>query len=669
MIMGSRIIAPEGFKSLQKDVDYHFLLSDGVNNRVRFVFFSKGKNGLSVQLITLGRIQFEEALEDGLLVEKSPDKYPPWLSNIQGISIQHLEEHRKSIKESYDQKVNRRYMAIAGLVERAEKVLMADNPYKEIAAHAKSQMPVQNPARLRLWFFTYLVFGRNKWALLPPLHASGKWSREDRDCEKKLGRPSRKGKKWGSHADKTMRSKCLEGFLRQKSQFKTQSRIYTDVLVKHFGCISVVKENGGHEFFHPEAKPFPTERQFWYAIKKQVPPRELALALKGRHGSRRVSGSEGSFAEMLTNLNQRVEFDGYYISENPAGLIEGSAQQGYCVLRVICDLSGAVVAIGFSEGSETMEAYRMALFCMAINKVKFFELFGFVLEPGEWTCEGLSGDIILDRGPGATFDCLPHINWLGAFELTPTFSGQSKATVESSHPRDKHPKEQPSHFLSDKNFISLARRELWQVIVDNTSSNGKDRMSDDMILAGVRPTPQGIWDYWDARGRNSAISMEFETAVRTFLTPTSVTITRDAVYLHKRKYRSEALIETGVFDRVARHGVIQATAYVLTMCVRHIWIEYEGVLYELDVVRSAKTVEGTIDLTLRELMALGQMRRDSDATLREEISATQQYYRDIFEQTTGETWAGGVRKLGRAPKNAAAKRDKADAARFAGKGL
>jgi hypothetical protein len=262
---------------------------------------------------------------------------------------------------------------------------------------------------------------------------------------------------------------------------------------------------------------------------------------------------------------------------------------------------------------------------------------------------------------------LPEINWLGAFELTPTFSGQSKATVESSHPRDKHPTAQPSYLLSDKNFISLARRELWRVILDNTSSNAKSRLNDDMALAGVRPTPQGVWDYWDARGRNSSISMEFETAVRTFLTSTPVTIAKDAVYLHKRKYRSEALMATGVFDRVARQGVIHATAYVLTMCVRHIWIEVEGALYELDVVRSAKTVEGTVDLTLRELCALGQMRRDSEATLQEEIPATQWFHRDLYEQATGETWDGGVRKLGRALKTAAAKRDSADVARLTGK--
>lgn len=101
MMMGSRIVAPEGYKSLQKGEVYHFLLSDGVNSRIRLVFFSKAKNSLKAQLITFGRIEFEEALENGLLIEEAPDKFPPWLANIQGMSIQHLEENRKSAKESY----------------------------------------------------------------------------------------------------------------------------------------------------------------------------------------------------------------------------------------------------------------------------------------------------------------------------------------------------------------------------------------------------------------------------------------------------------------------------------------------------------------------------------------------------------------------------------------
>lgn len=166
MRMGSRIIAPEGFLCLSKDVTYHFLNSNGNTNRVRLVLFIDDGKMLGANLINLTRIEFEDALEHGLLLEDGPvDKFPPWLSGIQGVSIQQLESRRHSAKETYDQKVNKRFATISDLVVRRDEILLCDDPDTLINAHAKSMRPVQNTVRLRLWFYTYLIFGYNKWAL------------------------------------------------------------------------------------------------------------------------------------------------------------------------------------------------------------------------------------------------------------------------------------------------------------------------------------------------------------------------------------------------------------------------------------------------------------------------------------------------------------------------
>lgn len=301
---GSRISAPEGFSSLSKDVVYYFLISDSLNNRVRLVHFNMTGKTLAPQLITLGRFEFEQALEDGLLVEDGgPDKFPPWLANIKGVAVGYLEEKRKSNKETYEQKINRRYLAIAELVLRSQEILTCERPGAAIGAHAKSQHPPQNPTRVRLWFYTYLIFGRNVWALLPPLHAAGQWDRGASTHKNKLGRPSSKGKKWGYHADTPMREKMLDGFMAQKRSDKTQRKIYGDVMVKHFGCTAIKVQNNVYEYVQPEGKPFPTERQFWYSIHKQLSPSALAVAIKGPNGKRSISGSQGSFDELVVNLN------------------------------------------------------------------------------------------------------------------------------------------------------------------------------------------------------------------------------------------------------------------------------------------------------------------------------------------------------------------------------
>jgi len=206
-----------------------------------------------------------------------------------------------------------------------------------------------------------------------------------------------------------------------------------------------------------------------------------------------------------------------------------------------------------------------------------------------------------------------------------------------------------------------------QVLMDNRVSDASRRLDEELVLAGVKPTPLSIFTYWDQRGRNSADSMQFDTAVREFLSVRPAAIRNDAVYFYGRKYRSPELAATGIFDRVAKDGVITTTAYTLTMCVRHIWIEVFGELYELDFVRSQRTLEGSVDISLRDLQLIDQMRRKGAAALYDEIPAAQQYFRDRFKQETGVDWNVGERRTGRPAKNASAQRDAADYDRFIGK--
>ena len=442
--------------------------------------------------------------------------------------------------------------------------------------------------------------------------------------------------------------------------------IYNDIVTRKFGCV-VVGDMVNKEYVHPDGKPFPSFNQFKYWIEELISPKALKRALKGEHKARAISGAEGSFAEKIINVNQSVEFDGYNISEKLTGLIEGSAVDSFCVVRAVCGLSGAILGVGFSEGKENMDAYKMALFCMAVDKVKFGELFGIGIKYGEWPSEGLSGGIVFDRGPGAGYGGEPSINWLKAFELTPVFSGQSKATVESSHPRDKKSLDQPTHFHSKFNFVEMSKREIYRAISDNHTSDAGRRMEEDMYLAGIKPTPFDIYNYWSCRGRDSSIGMQFDTAVKTFLKSCPANIRKDAVYFYGRKYRSQSLVATGIFDKVAVKGVIETSVFVLTMCVRHIWIEVNGILYELDFVRTASTPAGTVDISLRDLQEVHQVRRNVAAALRDERPAAQQYLKDRFKRDTGEDWDSGNRKLGRPSKGGAAQRDVADYDRFRGK--
>lgn len=667
MRTGSRIIAPDGFLNLSKGVIYHFLINDGRRGRVRLVEFRENGRKITADLIELRQFDFEEAIENGWIVENGPtETTPPWLSHQTGVEIAYLEAQRVSKKRSYEQMVNHRFAAIANLVARRDEALASENPAALINAEAKAQQPQQNAGRLRLWFYAYIVFGQNKWALLPPLRRIGRWDREGPGRTKKLGRPSRRGKRHGYRCDADMQQTLLKGFLSHKSPAKTQGKIYREVLTDNFGCVPIRQKDKVIEFRHPQGKPFPSFPQFRYWISKLISPKELAIAFKGAHGARAKAGSEGSFADSVINVNQRVEFDGYYISEKISGLTEGSAVDSFCVVRAVCALSGMVLGVGFSEGRENMEAYRMALYCMACDKVQFCEQYGIEISADEWPSIGLSGGMVLDRGPAAGYESDVEIHWLKSVELTPIYSGQSKATVESSHPRDKKILGQPTHVHSKLDFVQMAKREVIRAIKNNHLSDASRRMDDDMYLAGIKPTPHDIFNYWSMRGRDSSIGMPFDKAVREFLSRRPAVVRKDGVYFYGRKYRSRALAETGVFDRIARDSVIKTSAYALTMCVRHIWIEVKGILYELDFVRTARTSLGTIDISLRDLQDIDEMRRRAGADLRNEQPAHEQYFDDLFKENTGEDWDAGERRYGRPSKGGAARRDTQDYNRFRG---
>lgn len=667
MRAGSRIIAPEGFLSLAQGTVYHFLVSDGRRNRVRLVEFKDDGKSISTHLVQLSQIDFEDAVENGWLAEDGgADSTPPWLIPLEGVAIDHLENRRASSKESYEQKVNKRFSAISSLVARRDEIFASADPDALINAHAKALRPHQNASRLRLWFYSYVVFGQTKWSLLPLLHRIGAWNREGPGRTKKLGRPSRKGKRHGYRCEAAMQENILKGFLTYKSPHKTQNKIYSEILTGIFGCVSVKKNGAAVEFKHPQGKPFPSFSQFKYWVSKMISPKQLRIALKGSHGARAQSGSEGSFADNLINVNQRVEFDGYYISEKLSGLTEGSAVDSFCVVRAVCALSGMVLGIGFSEGRENLAAYRMAIYSMACDKVKYCEQYGVEISAEEWPSIGLSGGMVLDRGPAAGYEVEPEIHWLKSIELTPVYSGQSKATVESSHPRDKKTLEQPTYFHSRLDFVQMAKREILRVLKDNDTSDARLRMDEEMFLAGIKPTPHDIYSYWSMRGRDSSIGVPFDTAVRQFLDVRPAAIRKDGVYFYGRKYRSRALEETGVFDLVARQGVINTSAYSLVMCVRHIWIEVKGILYELDFMRPVRTSQGTVDISLRQLEEINQVRLDAAADLREERPAHDQHFEDRFNRNTGEDWEAGERKIGRPSKGGAALRDSTDFNRFRG---
>ena len=168
---------------------------------------------------------------------------------------------------------------------------------------------------------------------------------------------------------------------------------------------------------------------------------------------------------------RRVESDAYAINELPRGMWEGSSLPPLYVNTKRDTTSGKKTGIGFSQGSEKSNGYRMATFCEAIRKDRFCMLFGIKIRPEQWSSQGVSPADICDRGAGATRgaqsrdeDYRPAIR-----ELAPSHAGQSKAIIESSNPKSASNDEAPNFVQSDLHSIELARKAIWE------SSNSTSR--------------------------------------------------------------------------------------------------------------------------------------------------------------------------------------------------
>lgn len=663
MLTGALVLAPNGFGALAKDVTYYFLSNNPCTSRVLLVRFHwRGKGQPKAFVVAVPRSDFEAGLgKEAIVVSTNPFDLPPWLESLRGRNLASEDAQRVTARKSHRERVESRLLLITPALDNENSILSADELEAEINAYARRANPPQNESRFRLWFLTYLCFGRNIWALRPPFQLAGHWDRE-RCGLRKQGAPSRAfGKGYGHRMTQEMAELCIKGYVKFMSPGKTIVTIYADAMTKVFGCKRIQRQLGIWEFFHPHGNAFPSERQFRYQVNKSLGKENVQ---KNRYGSeryrRRLAPSKGKFSADVSNLMEKVEADGYFTAEKPKGYLEGSVLPPLCVVVARDMLSGAKLGIGFSFGKETGTAYRMMLFSMAVPKEYFCRLWGIKLKPGDWSTEGMSPHLKVDRGPGSSQrlielkEARPTVR-----SMTQSWSGQAKATVESSHPRDVHFEGEPTYLASRLTPVELARREIYRLIRYNHTADMSARMQMDRDLEFVAPTPHALWDHYAKRLRTSGLPISIEDAVRAFLTPVVMKVRKDGVYLDSLCYTSKAFRDSGLLERVASEhlGEIAIQGYLLDLCIRHVWIEVNHQIMQLDAQLVIREDEELLFVSLAELEQWKKAQDLKKSVFRVHKAAAMAEYSERFEEETGARWDASSRKSGRAKKGAVARQE------------
>jgi len=654
--IGLQLISPNGHGALKKNCRYYFLRNDECTGLVTLVSFRRDAREWRVFLDHLPRDQFEADLASQNLVQATPQHtMPPWLLLVDGINFDQIDTRRGAAKRSYRQKVEGRFSHIAPLLSHIDDILSAPKPLSVIAAHAPTCSPAQHPHRLQLWLLSYLLFGNNIWSLMSPTHMCGNW---DRDAVKhqgiKRGRHSlSKGSNHG-YPSAPLIDLIIKGYLKYCGIKVTMRSIYRDSMRDKgiFGCKT---RHSGHicEFFHPEGKPFPTYGEFRYRVVEWFGLEQVQRTIYGQARVRQSAQEIGSFSESYGSLLEAIEVDAFYIPERPRSMFSDDPMPPLCVARSTDIASGEVCGVGFALGSEKSEAYSTMLFSMAVGKKKVCALFGVDIESDEWVAQGLSGNYISDRGPGASRQIVEELQQkFPIMEIAPSWSPQAKPTTESSHPRAVQTLGEPTFVLSKLNVMQMARREILRCVKDNHASDASPRMTPSMITEFVNgdipPTPHNVWKYLDGRMRTSAVSMSFDEAVRSFLKPISFDLTRDGVFLGKRRFHSERLIERNVFKRVTSGQSVRLDGYVLALCVRHAWVEVDGELIELEAKLRLRNGEEELYVPLSQLQAHADEAAALQSLQRKHALASEASYADKLKDQTGVDWDAGDLRRGRA---------------------
>lgn len=669
MRTGSIIRAPYGFTPLNSSTEYYLLGQCVEVGLVHLAFFFETSRSDSDrwrgEIISFPGSVLEEGLGAKLVeVSESDRTLPPSLTYYEGIDLTEMEADRASAKKSYIERIEARYKTIDGLVKIERELLASRNIRDRIRSHASTLTPKQHPDRVSLWYLAYQCFGKDIRALAHAFGNIGNWNRSELCGERKLGRPNLSQGKHSGHSAVPLTEKIVASYHKHAQTSRTLTEIYRLAMRQDFGCKVATTDDGEKILTQPNGDPFPTLNQYRYHIYKVISIKSVARTKLGNARSRRsVEPNEGKFSERTSSILEVCEMDCAFAKERPRQLLSSDPGLPFIVCRIVDVATSCICGIGFSYGGEKKSAYQAALFFCVAPKELMGRLLGLNLTEDQFPCSGISDNLVSDRGPGmsskleATGEEGPAIR-----EITPSWSGQSKATVESSHPRSSETEGAPNYVLSDLNVFELARSKVMEAWVHNESSNAGRKMTPEMIHSAVPANPNGIARYLKQRGRDNSRPMALDKAIRNYLTKVTFQAKRDGLYLRQIEYDSPSYRETELFKNSKYRQVVSVDGYIFPLSIRFCWIVHKGRLIEVGAKLPIRDDDQQLNMSLYELAENAKALRALQRDQAQHGHAVAIEAEAEFKEVTGKEMNDGRHIAGSAPPRASTRKNEASVA-------
>lgn len=677
MSIGRQFIAPQGWGSLVSSTTYYLLANRPDLDAVTFAWFTQSKTEWRVYFIRLPRGDVEAALRDHHLVE-APEQasLPPWLKAIEGVSLDGLEIDRANPVKTYREHATSRLNIISPfLTEEFDRefdgALRPEKHFKRSLRNHWANMPttskteeetkkaekrplkIPNALRALLWYCAFRLFGRELNALLPAFSGIGTWSRAEWKGEnKRLGRPNKRAGTKHGHSAIGLAQKIQNAYVRFVAPGKTMMSIYRRALVEVFGCSVETLADGEKRFFHPEGLAFPSYQQFRYWTLKAYGLPEVQKRRWGEARYRsRLAPKVGAFSQDSANYLETAEADVYYIDELPRQLLSNEPAPALLVCRFVDMATGHIFGVGFSAGGERGEAYSLAKFSAVVPRTLMARIFGIPLAEEDWVGRGLPSREIVDRGAGSS----PKADGVGQpaspiKELAPSWSGQSKATVESSHPRNARLEGEPTYVVSQLNVFQMAARELMRTPAENHRKNAIDRLSPQMLIDNVAGNPAAIAKYLLDRLRTSAVPMSTDVAIRKFLRPVDFVQKSDGLWLEVLQFSHTHLHAHGLPTHVPVNEPRIIKGYVYPFSMYLAWVEINGRLHEVEPLLRMREDREQLRITLADLHSLGELKLAAKALQREHGPAAMAEFEAAFIERFDTHPDAGERRRGKKPR-------------------
>lgn len=680
MNIGAQLLAPESFGSLASDRTYYLLSNRADLDTATLIWFTKVNGVWNVHLISLTKGRFEAALLGGKLVLAPTQRsVPPWLYPWEDIAIDALEVGRADPQQTHRSRAEARLACIKQLLtdeferafdgaRRPKKLFNMElrrldglealpaQPGTDVGMRETGTYPLaptvpaplRNNARRLLWYCTYRVFGHQLSSLLPAFPGLGCWSRKGRSEDAKpLGRPP--GRNQVCHRCVDLAPRIQAAYKKLAKLGVAMSTIYRQALSQFFGCLVETLPNGRKRDYHPHNLPFPSYQGFRYWVIKEFGLDEVQRIKYGEVRFRsRCASSQGSFSQDSANYMEKVEGDLFYLVERPSQLLSEEPGPRFGVCRLVDNVTGAVVGVGFSTTAETAEAYSLAKFCMAASAELIIRLFNLPIEPEELPPRGIPPHDIVDRGAGASNKSKGSGSAAPAFrELAPSYQPQSKATVEGSHPRSVALEGAPSHLNSELSQFNLVQRELLRMVADNHDSNALPRLTPRMQADRVAPNPLAIARYLSSRGRTCARPMSDHEAIRNFLRPVTFQLNDTGLWLGKLRFSDAPLRQLPTPLYVVRGQALELRGFAHPFSLLLAWVEVGGRLIEVQPILRLRDDPEQLQLTCDDLEQLAEINLQLAAEQRLHGHAARRELEDRFFESTGQRWDAGRRVAGK----------------------